>query len=302
VDEKFTFFPPYRVGLILHILLIVLLIVAGFWSLWQATNAAIGPVFLLYLLPGCVALVGVPILGYRAYALWRASYQVERGGIRLRWGLREEDIPMEAIQWVRPAKEMDPSLPLPLLRWPGSVLGTKRMADGTEIEYLAARDREFVVIGSTKRVYAISPSESGDFIQTFNRMEAFGTVASILPRSAYPSFLLARVWAARPARALLLTGLILAVLLLVAVSLAIPSRQFVSLGYAVSGSESEGVPAVQLLLLPAISGFFFLAQVLLGMYFFRREGEIVLAYLLWGSCVVTGVLFLGALFFVLNAG
>jgi Bacterial PH domain len=302
VDEKFDYYPPYSLGLIFHITLIALLIFAGFWSLWQASNAAIGPLFLLYLLPGCVALVGVPILGYRAYALWRAAYMVEIGGIRLRWGLREEDIPMDTVQWVRLAEEMDPSLPLPFLRWPGAVLGTQRLPDGTQVEYLAASAKELVMIGTPERVFAVSPSVSGEFLQTCKRMAEFASLASIPPRSAYPSFLIARVWAERPARALLITGLILTILLLVLVSLVIPSRQVVSLGYTLGATQAEGVPAVQLLLLPVISGFFYLAQMLLGLYFFRREAESVLAYLMWGSCVLTGILFLAALFFVLNAG
>jgi hypothetical protein len=298
VNEKYVFYPPHRFGLVFNALMIVLLVAAGTWSLWQASNAAIGPLFLLYLLPGCLALVGVPILGYRAYALWRAAYMVEQSGIRLRWGLREEDIPMDAIQWVRSWQEMGTEIPLPIWHWPGALLGTRRLPDGTLLEYLASGPHGLVAIGLQERIFAISPADPEVFLQTCKRLAEFASLASIPARSAYPSFLVSRIWAERLARLQLIGGLALAVLLLALVSLVIPSRQTVSLGFA----PADRVPAVQLLLLPVINGFFYLSQLLLGMYFFRREVERVLAYLAWGSSVLSGIIFLAALFFILRAG
>lgn len=302
VNDRYVFYPPHRFGLVFNALMIVFLVAAGIWSLWQASNAAIGPLFLLYLLPGCLALVGVPILGYRAYALWRAAYMVEQGGIRLRWGLREEDVPMDAIQWVRSWQEIESGMPLPFLHWPGALLGTRRLPDGTWLEYLAAGPHGLVAIGLQGRIFVISPTAPHDFLQTCKRLAEFASLVSIPARSAYPSFLLSRIWAERLARFQLAGGLTLAVLLLAMVSLVIPSRQTVSLGYASAASPADSVPAVQLLLLPVINGFFYLSQLLLGMYFFRREAERVLAYLAWGSSVLSGIIFLAALFFILRAG
>jgi Bacterial PH domain len=302
VDEKFATYPPHRFGLIFHIVLIGLSIALGTWSLMRASDAEIGPLFLIYLAPACLALVGVPVLGYRAYALWRAIYRVERGGIRLRWGLREEDIPMDAIQWVRSRTEVDFPIPLPLIRWPGAVFGTRRLPDGRQLEYLAASARTLLLIATPDRIFAISPSDPDEFLRAFQRMEELALLASIPARSAYPSFLVSRVWAARPARILLLSGLFLAAVLLVVVTLAIPSREVVSLGFTPDGSPVEGVPAVQLLLLPVLNSFFYLAETVLGFFFFRREAEHALAYLLWGCGVLSGVLFLVASFFILRAG
>jgi hypothetical protein len=72
------------------------------------------------------------------------------------------------------------------------------------------------------------------------------------------------------------------------------------------------------LLLPLISIFIFSLDLLLGLYFFRREGYQsqmkeedsegtlvsggILAYLLWGSGLITAVLFLAAVFFILGTG
>jgi hypothetical protein len=110
------------------------------------------------------------------------------------------------------------------------------------------------------------------------------------------------VWAVRPARYLLLAGLALALILFVAASLFIPSRPTVYLSFNPIGDLTDVVPSVQLLLLPLINGFFYLADVLLGLFFFRRQGEQIIAYILWGSGVFTALLFLGALIFIMGRG
>jgi hypothetical protein len=70
------------------------------------------------------------------------------------------------------------------------------------------------------------------------------------------------------------------------------------------------------MLLPLLSLFFFLVDLLLGLFFYRRDGDYaptialrsgsnlplghVLAYLLWSSQVLTGLVFIFALFFLLR--
>lgn len=107
------FYPPHWRGLVIHIIGILASFAIGILGVWQLTRAQIGLAFLLYLIPVFVALVLVPLFGYRAYALWRASYLIERDGILLRWGLREVSIPMDHINTVRPSEDMEVRLPLP---------------------------------------------------------------------------------------------------------------------------------------------------------------------------------------------
>ena len=76
--------------MVLQIFLILVLLALVVLGLWQAAQAEIGPGFLLYLIPIVLGLIFIPLLAYRTYALWRASYLLERDGIYLRWGLREE--------------------------------------------------------------------------------------------------------------------------------------------------------------------------------------------------------------------
>ena len=314
MDDVKVFHPPRRTGLAFHAGAIAVLVVAGSWGFLQAVRVQTGLLFLLYLFPSLVAIGLVPVFAYRAYALRGAVYAVERDGLRLHWGLRDVTIPMEAVTWVNSAINLDFRLALPWLRWPGSLLGIRRLPDGALVEFLAADAGRLLLVATGERVFVISPERPGEFLDAYQRFSELGSLAPLAPHSLYPSFLLTRVWEVRPARYLLLAGAGFALLLLVLVSLLIPTRAFIHLGFRASQSSQDLVPALQLILLPIINLFFFLADLLLGLLFFRR-GEIAkivdqvetatsftLAFLLWGSAVLTGLLFLAALYFIWRLG
>ena len=312
MNESSTFFPPRQPGFVFHGAVILVLLVASAWGLFQAIETDVGLFFLLYMLPALISLGLVPLLAYRVIALRNAHYVLQRDGIHLVWGLRIEDIPMNKIDWARPYQELSPRQPRHLLHWPGAIIGTRRRAGGEKIEYLAASARRLIVIHTPDRITVISPADPAAFLQALQSYLEMGSLTPLPARSVYPSFFMARVWRAQPARYLLLAGLLLNLASLSWVLLAIPSRTEVTLGF---GLGREPVPAVQLLLLPIISGFFFLLDTSLGLYLFRRaEGRaaqvmtstsaehfpgLVLSYLLWGSGVLLAVLFLVVLLFIL---
>lgn len=313
MDDRIVFPPPRRLGLIFQVIASVILVITSVWSFWRAVNVIIGPLFLLYILVALLGVGLVPLLVYRSYALYKAAYTLERDGILLRWGLRLEDIPMSSVLWVLHSSQLEVPLPRPWVRWPGSVLGVRRLPDGNRVEYLAARAKQLIFIATTERIFAISPEQPDAFLKAFQRFMELGSLTPLKARSIYPGFLLARVWRTPTARYLLLGGLVFNLLLLAWVSFVIPSRSFITLGFALEG---EPVPAVRLLLLPLLSGFFFLLDLSLGLFLFRRgedpsptpsqgrefmlvSGQL-LAYLLWVSAVLTALLFLLAVFFILQ--
>lgn len=302
MNREFRFKPPIRGGLFFHAACILIILVVSGWSLWRATNAQVGPLFLLYLLLPLLAVFIIPFLAYRVYALWRASYLIERDGFHLYWGLREEGIPMDQVQWVRSSNDLEQPLQLPKLRWPGAVLGTRDQLDGVQVEFLAGHSAPLILIGTPERIFAISPARLDEFLRISQQFAELGSLTPFPARSLYPSFLLARVWATRPARYLLLAGLVLGFVLFVATNFFIPSRPTVSLRVNPAGNLADAVPSVQVFLLVLINGFFYLADVLLGLFFFRRQGEQVIAYILWGTGVVTSVLFLIALVSIISRG
>lgn len=311
MSESFLFLPPRRAGIVFHTLLLLALLAACLWGLWQAAHARVGPSFLRALLPALLALILIPWLAYRLYSLRNARYVLERDGIRLIWGLRMEVIPMDEVVQLGTSEALGYRLPLPWLRWPGAVLGTRRLPDGKRVEFLAAASRHLVLISTPQGAYAISPENAEAFLQAFQHLMELGSLSPLSAQSVYPTFLLARVWKAPLPRALLLSGGILNLVLLALTSLAVPTHSQVTLGF---GPGREPVPSMRLLLLVFLSGAAFLADLLLGLFFYRRpegtsgvgsttgliSGEL-LAYLLWGSATLTSALFILALMYILAA-
>jgi hypothetical protein len=189
----------------------------------------------------------------------------------------------------------------PFLRIPGAVLGVRSQADGKPVEFLAARETDLVMIATAERIFAISPANTVDFLQAYRKLSEFGSLAPISSASVYPTFLLSRSWADRPARILLISSFILAMGLILWVSLSIPSHPLISLRLNMDGSPVELVPGIRLLLIPVLNTFFFIADLLLGLFFYRRDDTRSLAYLMWVSSVLTSLLFSGAIYFILRA-
>lgn len=270
-------------------------------GLEQASLAEVGPVFLFFVLPFLIAVVLIPYLIYRIYSLSVASYTLERDGIRLRWGVRVEDIPMDQVLWIEPASLLEKPLPLPWLRWPGNIVGVRRFPDGTILEYMAAQRESLVVIATSKAVFAISPSDPKGFVQAYKRLAELGSLAPLQSRSVHPTVVISRSWSDVPARFMMLGGAILSIILLGWVSLAIPQRPEIALRLAPSGSAVEYQPSFRLMLLPLVNAFFYLTDLFLGLFFYRRAGYRTLAYLLWSAGSLTAFLFLGAVYYLLRA-
>jgi hypothetical protein len=302
VIDSLSFYPPHRLGLISQIIAILLLIIIGALGLWMTVRSPIGPGFLLYLIPVSLAFILIPLVSYRAYALWRAYYLLERDGIYLRWGLREEVIPMDSVTWVRMEQELGTNLPRPWFRWPGAILGSRALPDGTRVEYLAAQSNQLILVSSADRLFAISPSNPEEFMLTYHRFAELGSLTPLTGHSVYPANLLRRIWAAPYARYLLLAGLLASIIVLVLVSLYIPALTTISLRLTQDGSPTEKLPSVYMLLLPVLNGVIFFANTVLGLYLFRSDEQRTLAYLLWGSGLFTALLFLAAVIFVIRAG
>jgi Bacterial PH domain len=285
----------------LHSIALLLATAIGTFGLWKASLALSGFSFLLYLLVALLAIAFIPGLVYRIFALQRARYILGRDGISLYWGLRREEIPINLINWVGPAEQNKATLSKPALHLPGAVLGIRPQVDGRPVEFLAARDTNLVVIVTPERTFAISPANKTEFLQTYRKLAEFGSLAPISQASVYPTFLLSRSWADRPARILLISSAILALGLILWASLSIPSHPMISLRLNSDGSPVELVPGIRLLLLPVLNTFFFIADLLMGLFFYRREDTRSLAYLMWASSLLTSLLFSGAVYFVIRA-
>jgi len=292
--------PPKQLGLLIHIILILVLSGLAGWGIWNLTRAQAGPNFAIFLLDTLLSLVPLPLFIYRTYALARADYILDRDSLELRWGLRDEDIPLTDIEWLRPSSDLTTPLRLPWLPIPGAVLGTRRHPDLGVVEFLAADPRNILLVATSKRVYAISPTNAAKFAQTFARTIEMGSLLPAEAKSVYPSFIFSRAWDNTLARFLWLVGLFLNIGLAVWVILTIPSLGQVSLGFAPSGAALSPSPASQLILLPIESALLFLGGLFAGLYFYRWETHRVLAVIIWISSTLTSLLFLLAVLFIIS--
>jgi hypothetical protein len=300
-DLKTGHFPPSKqFGLILHLVLILVLAGASAWGFFNLTTARVGPMFVSYLLIGILAFAPIPLLGYRAYALFKADYYIDRDSLAILWGLRVEDIPLTDIEWVRPASDLTNPLLLPRLRLPGAVLGTRRHPDLGAVEFIAASARNLILIATSKHVFAISPRDAAALVRTFARATELGSLMPTEAKSVYPSFVITQAWESPIARFLWMAGLLLNLGLVGWVGFLIPSLPQVSLGFGPSGVPGEAVPSVQLILLPLISALMFITGLLAGLYLYRWDRERPLAFIIWLSSTLCALLFLIAVLFLVT--
>jgi len=247
-----------------------------------------------------MSLAPVPLFAYRAYALLRADYILDRDSLELRWGLRNEDLPLTDIEWIRPASDVHPPLRLPWLPFPGAILGIRRHSELGIVEYIASSRKNLLLVGTARRVYAISPTRASQFVNTFARATEMGSLIPAEPKSVYPSFVFSQAWENPIVRFLWLSGLFLNIGLFAWVGLAIPTLSQIPLGFTPTGLALTPSPAAQLILLPIESVFLLLAGFFAGLYFHRYERYRILAIILWSSSALSSLAYLIAVWFILS--
>jgi hypothetical protein len=299
VNDTFTFHPPRRLGNIFHAGMIVVLILAALWGLYQAAYD-FGPNFLFHLLPIMLAIFLVPFLVYRWSALQNAVYILERDEIRLQWGLRVEIIPTNNILWIRPSSDLLESIRLPWLRWYGSVVGTRRFTKEISIEFMASQTRNLILIGTYDKVFAVSPSDPKGFLQSYQRLTELGSLIPPRSRSLRPTFILTQIWNSKAARIFLALGIGLSLVLVMWVGYIAPTRGQISLGFTPDGIPREPIDGIRLMLLPLLNTIFFVISFLGGIYFFRNEKHRPVSFLLWGNSIIVAGLFLFAVYNILQ--
>ncbi len=302
INTKVGHFPPSkRFGLIVHGIIIIVLAAASAWGFLNLTRTQMGPLFVNYLLIGILAFAPIPFLGYRAYALLRADYYIDRDSLAMLWGLRVEDIPLTDVEWVRPASDLSNPLSLPRFRLPGAILGKRRHSDLGLVEFIASDSRNMILVATAKRVFAISPKDANSLIRTFARATEMGSLLPAEPKSVYPSFVITQAWESPLVRFAWVSGLILNIGLVIWVGLLIPSLGQISLGFSPFGAPLEPVPSIRLILLPLLSGLLFIVGWGAGLYFYRWDMQRMLANIIWISSALSALLFLIAVLFIVTA-
>jgi len=300
-NTKVGHFPPAKqFGLIVHGILVLALGGISVFGVLNLTRSEVGPSFVTYLLMALVGFAPIPLFGYRAYALLRSDYYIDRDSLAILWGLRVEDVPLTDIEWVRPASDLTRPLALPAFRLPGAVLGARRHPDLGLVEFIAADTRNIILIATSKRVFAISPRDAAALVRTFARATELGSLTPAEPKSVYPSFIITQAWESPTARFLWISGIFLNLGLVIWVGILIPSLTQVPFGFDASGIPNAVAPSIRLILLPLLSTLMFIIGLTAGLYFYRWEKQRPLAFIVWISSTICTLLFLMAVLFLVT--
>ena len=300
MTEESTFLPPRRRGIVVHLFLMIFLIGLTVVGASFAARAEVGLPFSLYILLTLVGTLPLPLITYRFYALFRANYHLGREKLTLNWGLRIEKIPLSDIEWVRPATDLTTPLRLPRLRFPGSILGMRRHADLGTVEFLASDAKKILLIATAKQVFAISPDDPRRFAREFQLATELGALSRAESFSTYPTFIVVEAWKSLLVRYLWISGVLLNIALLAWTSSLIPQLKTITLGFGAEGLPRGAFPPVQLMLLPLINSALFVIGWIAGLYFYRWEEQKILAFILWASGALMGVLFLVGIYFSIS--
>ncbi len=298
MSEETVFRPPRRRGLVFQIGAALTFLSAGGLAFYMSMEQEIGLNFILYLLVALIFLAPVPLIVYRAVALGRATYQLEREGLRLRWGLRAEDIPLNTIEWVRPARELGYHLSQPRFSWPGALLGFSRVSELGTVEFIAAETENLLLIATPTRVFAISPANPRNFMRAYQRTSEMGSLSPMAAFSAQPAMFMRNVWRDPAARVPILAAIILTLILLIAAISIMPTRPLVSLGFDPTGNPLPPVSIEKLLLLPTLSGIVVAISLIIGLFYYRHEDQRMPAYVLFAGACLTPLLLLLSLVFI----
>jgi hypothetical protein len=293
MEKEFT--PARQPGILIQGAMALAFLAAGGYFFFVAVQDEAGLDFLLHMVIALVLLAPLPVIVYRLYALLTAHYTLRRDGLQIRWGLRREDIPLNDIEWIRPAAELGFNLPLPWLRWPGALIGSRKLAELGTVEFMSADLATMLLVATPERVFAISPGDTREFMALFKQINELGSLAPLEAHSVYPTLLLGKVWEDRTARLLMMISFGVGLVLLAVNAIAVPGLDEVPwIGAGVTA------PAERLLLLPILDGLIWLMDLAFGALLYPRGGDMPLAaYILWGSSALTGLLLLlGSLIFI----
>jgi len=276
----------------------------------QLGQALISLVSLLWIGLLLLAVPAALLVLNRMFGLLTASYRVDRDGFYLRWGMSYEQIALGSISEVSPIRAGDPNRgqaeeprrPRLGFWWPGCVVGEAKFGTGERLEFFSTSHPILVIRTMTGRGLAISPPDVEAFQAAFFSATRMGSLESIPERSERADFLVKRVWNDRLARALILIGLLIPLLLLGALAVLAPSLpELVPFGFGPTGEPTPLAPPGRLLLLPMIAALVWTADLVLGAWFFGNYTDQPVAYALWSAAIVAGALLAGATWQLLSA-
>jgi hypothetical protein len=283
-------------GAALGLILLALLLIGAGFSVSELGRSSIAPQSLVWI---GVLLLTVPLVLLvlnRLFGLLTARYRLDRDGLYIHWGLAYEQIPIGSIRSIRAGKVLaEVTRPNLGFWWPGCLIGHAESPELGEIEFFATSGPMVLVERDIGGAIAISPPDPEAFIAGFDNARRMGSLEQIRARSYRPERLILELRSDRLALALIVLGFAIPLTLLVALIIGAPSLpDEVPFGFGPDQQPGPLVPRGRLILLPVIAGLIWLADLLLGGWFYRNDRDRPIAHVLWGAALVSGLLLVGA--------
>ena len=290
-------FTPTRFkGLMLLTIISILFLAGGSALSYLAFQQENSGILLLMLVGGIIFVLPVIVVAYNVFALLRARYLLDRDGLRIRWGLRSEDIPSSEIKWVRPIGQMGYNVATPLFSFLGIMQGILQSDELGRVEFFATNPAQTLLVATSRDVYAISPQETNRFLDSLRDVMERGSLSPISWQTVRPEFFITHALKESRVRNPIIAGFILNLAFIIIASILMPRLGNIQLGYA--APMNEPVPANRLLLLAILSLLTFVIAILGGFFFYRKESTQHLAQMLFLSSSITPILLFISLVFL----
>jgi len=292
--NEFIFFPDRFLGLIVLVSLFLLFLGISIFGFTFFPRQEPGPVFFLSFILTILFLVPVAFILYRCYGLLSSSYTLTRDRLQIKWGLRQEIIPLSEINWVHTPQEMPEEIPWPFLPIPGAYLGKVHTASGETIEFMASDIKKMIFVGTSKGVYGISPADPKEFLDGFQRVLQMGSVFEPTHQTIRPADWIAASWENYIARRSFVFSAVFLVLM------------FLWVGFRFSGLENSRIsstnetafPIRNILILPFLAGVFWVIDMGIGVRLYKSDKLKRIAELIWSSGGIITFLFFIAGFII----
>ena len=252
------------------------------------------PFSLFSFILGLLCLLSIPVLAALVVgtrAVQRGRYHVDADLLHLDLGQANAQIPLSAIEEIRPGDELPSAATFRGLRWPGLYLGQSRATlAGREraVHYLATRppaDQLYIVTHDT--IYGISPADLPLFRDSLQALQAGSQPTR--PDAGGHSWGIAawQIWRDQSFIFLLLGGLTLNLLqfaYLAARFRRLPAE--IPLHFGIDGQVDRWGSPAGLLLLPLLGLAFWLLNWVLGLVFYHLRENRPVAYVIWLTSLV----------------
>lgn len=229
---------------------------------------------------------------YRLFCLIFSGYRFARNGLTIRWGLRNEVIPLNAIEWIRQPSEMPEEIPWSVLPMPGAYLGSVESPYYGQIEFLASDIRKMLFMGTAERIYALSPNDPKAFIEGFERILQLGVLNEIDWETVRPGNWILDLWHNKIGRISTIISLNLLALLFLWIGFRFRFRDEILLQFSAAGKAAEKLPVKNIMIIPMLATISWFISAILGGRLYQRDNMKHTAELVWCAGVLAIIQFI----------